>query len=199
MGLRLVRTLIAWKLESWDGFESNYSNSLKVIRLLLSTSRREIHIPCWGTDAASDKIEKAKRARTKSEREKGGRIQEKMLDETESSCRQRRIYCFGLRSTTITESPRRNIFWTKRSRSLGFGFFPSFFFFGVSIHISRTFSRTILQWRSNAYENPKREDVQESFFLSNLSTLPVQQQSIVLLFFTPHQKITKDRKHNSST
>jgi len=55
----------------------------------------------------------------------------------------------GLRKTKITESPLRNIFATYLSLLTGFAFFP-LPFFGVSVHISLTFSRTMLQWRSKA-------------------------------------------------
>merc|ERR1719436_549963 len=62
---------------------------------------------------------------------------------------QRRVcHHFGLRSTRMTESPRRNILLMKRSLFTGLAFFllPC----GTSVHISRTFSRTMLEWRSKA-------------------------------------------------
>merc|ERR1719409_1331486 len=55
----------------------------------------------------------------------------------------------GFRSTKITESPRKKSLLMKRSLFTGFAFFlpPC----GISVHISRTFSRTMLEWRSNAF------------------------------------------------
>ena len=54
----------------------------------------------------------------------------------------------GLRRTKMTESPRKNIFEMNRSRVTGFTLplLP----LGISVQISRTFSNTMLQWRSNA-------------------------------------------------
>merc|ERR1711908_135422 len=60
----------------------------------------------------------------------------------------------GLRSTRITESPRRNILEMYRSLFTGLAFFAPFPAFGTSVHISFTFSRTMLQWRSNALIRP---------------------------------------------
>merc|ERR1719162_2305623 len=56
---------------------------------------------------------------------------------------------FGLRRTRMTESPRRKSLLMKRSLFTGFAFFfpPC----GISVHISRTFSKTMLQWRSKAF------------------------------------------------
>ena len=54
-------------------------------------------------------------------------------------------YCNGLRSTKITESPRKNIFDMKRSLLTGLDFFLPLPLFGTSVHISFTFSKTILQ------------------------------------------------------
>lgn len=66
------------------------------------------------------------------------------------------FYCFdaaeaaaGFLKTRITLSPRKNIFATYLSLLTGFAFFP-FPLFGVSVHISLQFSKTMLQWRSNA-------------------------------------------------
>jgi hypothetical protein len=56
---------------------------------------------------------------------------------------------FGFRSTKMTESPLRNILEMTRSLFTGAPFFP-FAVRGVSVHISRTPSNTMLQWRSNA-------------------------------------------------
>ena len=53
------------------------------------------------------------------------------------------------RSTRITLSPRRKSLLMKRSRLMGLPFLPSAFL-GTSLHISLTFSRTMLQWRSKA-------------------------------------------------
>lgn len=78
----------------------------------------------------------------------------------------------GLRSTKITESPRRNIFDMKRSLLTGFTFFLPLPVRGNSVHISLTFSRTILQWRSNALTRPS------SFLLLR------QLMSTCVLFFT---------------
>lgn len=49
-----------------------------------------------------------------------------------------------LRSTKITESPRRNILLTNRSLVTGFPFFPAAVR-GVSVHISFAFSSTMLK------------------------------------------------------
>lgn len=46
----------------------------------------------------------------------------------------------------MTLSPRTNNFGMKRSRATGFDFFLPLAFFGNSVHISFTSSRTILQW-----------------------------------------------------
>lgn len=57
----------------------------------------------------------------------------------------------GFLRTRITESPRRNILEMNRSLATGFPFFfCPFPGFGSSVHISFTFSRTMLQWRSKA-------------------------------------------------
>merc|ERR1712107_104522 len=57
---------------------------------------------------------------------------------------------FGLRRTRITESPRTKSLLMKRSLFTAFDFFFSLPF-GVSVHISRTFSSTMLQCRSKAF------------------------------------------------
>merc|ERR1740123_2873833 len=55
---------------------------------------------------------------------------------------------FGFLRTRITESPRRNILLMNRSLFTGFAFFlPPW---GTSVHISRTFSSTMFECRSNA-------------------------------------------------
>jgi len=54
----------------------------------------------------------------------------------------------------MTESPRRNILLMYRSLLTGFAFFVPFPVFGNSVHISFTFSKTILQCRSNAFTRP---------------------------------------------
>jgi hypothetical protein len=54
----------------------------------------------------------------------------------------------------MTESPRRNILLMNRSLFTGLAFFFPFPVFGTSVHISLTFSRTILQWRSKAFTRP---------------------------------------------
>lgn len=56
----------------------------------------------------------------------------------------------GFRKTKITESPRRNNLLIKRSLFTGLDFFFPFPGRGTSVHISFTFSNTMLQWRSNA-------------------------------------------------
>merc|ERR1719387_1119138 len=59
----------------------------------------------------------------------------------------------GFLRTRITESPRKKSLLMKRSLLTGLAFFlpPC----GISVHISLTFSRTILQCRSNAFTRPK--------------------------------------------
>lgn len=56
----------------------------------------------------------------------------------------------GFLKTKITESPLRNILAMYLSLLTGFAFFP-FPDLGVSVHISLTFSRTMLQCLSNAF------------------------------------------------
>lgn len=57
----------------------------------------------------------------------------------------------GFRKTRITESPRRNILLMKRSLLTGFDFFFPLPGRGTSVHISLTFSSTMLQCLSNAF------------------------------------------------
>merc|ERR1719387_1480016 len=54
----------------------------------------------------------------------------------------------GFLRTRMTESPRKKSLLINRSLLTGFAFFlpPC----GISVHISRTFSSTIFEWRSNA-------------------------------------------------
>lgn len=59
----------------------------------------------------------------------------------------------GFLKTKITESPRKNIFDINRSLLTGLAFFP-FPVRGTSVHISFTFSNTMLQWRSKAFTRP---------------------------------------------
>ena len=73
-----------------------------------------------------------------------------------TATRRRQNIYLGLRSTRMTESPRRNILGTNRSRATLARRCPPAApplpppFFGASVHISLTFSRTMLQCRSNA-------------------------------------------------
>lgn len=55
----------------------------------------------------------------------------------------------------MTESPRRNILGMKRSRFTGLAFFLPLPVLGNSVHISLTFSRTMLQCRSKALTRPR--------------------------------------------
>ncbi len=57
----------------------------------------------------------------------------------------------GLRSTKITESPRKNILATYLSLFTGFDFDFPLPDLGVSVHISLTFSSTMLKCRSKAF------------------------------------------------
>merc|ERR1719223_913793 len=59
----------------------------------------------------------------------------------------------GFLSTKMTESPRRKSLLMKRSLFTGLAFFfpPC----GTSVHISRTFSSTMLEWQSNAFTRAK--------------------------------------------
>jgi len=59
----------------------------------------------------------------------------------------------GFFNTKITESPRKNILAMYLSLLIGFAFFP-FPVFGISYHISFTFSSTMLQCLSNALTRP---------------------------------------------
>uniref|UniRef100_A0A1J3FXY8 Uncharacterized protein n=1 Tax=Noccaea caerulescens TaxID=107243 RepID=A0A1J3FXY8_NOCCA len=61
---------------------------------------------------------------------------------------------FGFLRTIMTESPRRNILLMKRSLLTASAFFLPFPVFGTSVHISLTFSRTMLQCLSNALTRP---------------------------------------------
>jgi len=54
----------------------------------------------------------------------------------------------------MTESPRRNILLIYRSLLTGLAFFDPFPDFGSSVHISFTFSSTMLQCLSNALTRP---------------------------------------------
>merc|ERR1719367_1705699 len=56
----------------------------------------------------------------------------------------------GFLRTRMTESPLRNIFEMKRSLLTGFDFFLPLPVLGTSVHISFTFSRTMLQCLSKA-------------------------------------------------
>ena len=77
----------------------------------------------------------------------------------------------GFLKTRMTESPRKNILAMYLSLLTGFDFLP-LPALGVSVHISLTFSNTILQWRSKAFTLPK------SFLLF------LQLMRTWLLFFT---------------
>ena len=57
----------------------------------------------------------------------------------------------GLRSTRMTESPRKNILEMYRSLLTGLDFFLPFPALGTSVHSSLTFSNTMLQCRSKAF------------------------------------------------
>ena len=59
----------------------------------------------------------------------------------------------GFFRTRITESPRKNIFAIYLSLLIGLAFFP-FPVFGISYHISLTFSNTMLQCLSKAFTRP---------------------------------------------
>lgn len=65
-----------------------------------------------------------------------------------------RVSYLGFRSTTITLSPRKNILLMKRSLLTGFAFAFPFPVFGTSVHISLTFSKTMLQCLSKALTRP---------------------------------------------
>ena len=62
----------------------------------------------------------------------------------------------GLRSTTITLSPRKNILLMKRSLFTGLAFCLPLPVFGTSVHISFTFSKTMLQCLSKALQGGGR-------------------------------------------
>ena len=57
----------------------------------------------------------------------------------------------GLRKTKITESPRKNILAIYLSLFTGFDLVFPLPDLGVSVHISLTFSSTMLKCRSNAF------------------------------------------------
>mmetsp|Transcript_2040 Transcript_2040/g.3195 ORF Transcript_2040/g.3195 Transcript_2040/m.3195 type:complete len:260 (+) Transcript_2040:678-1457(+) len=56
----------------------------------------------------------------------------------------------GFRNTMTTESPRKNILLTNRSLFTARDALLPFPVLGISVHISVTFSKIMLQWRSNA-------------------------------------------------
>lgn len=60
----------------------------------------------------------------------------------------------GFLRTRMTESPRRNIFGINLSLFTGFAFFLPFPVRGNSVHISFTFSKTMLQCLSKAFTRP---------------------------------------------
>merc|ERR1712232_39539 len=60
----------------------------------------------------------------------------------------------GFRSTTITLSPRKNILLMNLSLLTGFDFFLPLPVLGTSVHISFTFSSTMLQCLSKALTLP---------------------------------------------
>merc|ERR1711909_105975 len=64
------------------------------------------------------------------------------------------LFCSGFLSTRITESPRRNILEMYLSLFTGLDFFFPFPVLGTSVHISFTFSRTMLQCLSKALTLP---------------------------------------------
>lgn len=92
----------------------------------------------------------------------------------------------GFLRTMITESPRRNILLIKRSRLTGCCFFFPFPDLGVSVHISLTFSKTMLQCRSNAFTRAS------SFLLLR------QLMRIWVLFFTESVSTDSGPVWNSS-
>lgn len=93
----------------------------------------------------------------------------------------------GLRTTKITASPLRNIFDMNRSLFTGFAFFLPLPGRGLSVHISFTFSSTMLQWRSNAFTRPN------SFLLLR------QLISTCVLFFTDCVRTDSGPVLNSSS
>lgn len=92
-------------------------------------------------------------------------LQRKKLSKERGNCRpagrfstpETRKVHLGLRSTRMTESPRRNIFGTNLSRATRARRCPfveappPLPALGASVHISLTFSRTMLQCRSKAW------------------------------------------------
>jgi len=62
---------------------------------------------------------------------------------------------FGFLRTIMTESPRRNILLMNLSLLTGWAFFLPLPVFGTSVHISLTFSKTMLQCLSNALTRPR--------------------------------------------
>jgi len=93
----------------------------------------------------------------------------------------------GFLSTRMTESPRKNIFEMKRSLLTGLAFFFPFPDFGFSVHISFTFSRTMLQCRSKAFTRPS------SFLLFR------QLMSTCVLFLTDWVRTESGPVWNSSS
>ena len=91
----------------------------------------------------------------------------------------------GFLNTKITESPRRNILAMYLSLLTGFAFFP-FPDLGVSVHISFTFSKTMLQCLSKAFT------LASSFLLFR------QLISTWVLFFTDCVKTERGPVLNSS-
>lgn len=93
----------------------------------------------------------------------------------------------GLRSTSMTESPLKNIFDIKRSLFTGLTFFLPLPVLGSSVHISLTFSNTMLQWRSKALTRPSNFLLLRQFIKT------------CVLFFTDCVKTLKGPVLNSSS
>lgn len=93
----------------------------------------------------------------------------------------------GFLRTRITESPRKNILEINLSLFTGFTFFFPFPVRGTSVHISLTFSRTMLQCLSNAFTRPN------NFLLFR------QLMSTCVLFFTDCVKTDNGPVLNSSS
>jgi len=62
-----------------------------------------------------------------------------------------RDYLFGFRNTSMTESPLKNNLLVNLVLLIGLAFFLPLPLLGCSVHISWTFSKIILQWRSKAF------------------------------------------------
>lgn len=127
--------------------------------ILFNEATRILGLPFWEAASVREYVCKAAFSGTKLQSSKGGRapchhvihiLLQQLLSKSHSIIIAILQFQFGLRRTNMTESPRRNILLMYLSLFTGLAFFVPFPVFGVSVHISFTFSSTMLQCRSKA-------------------------------------------------